>query len=229
MTKPKLLPCPFCGSATAPKIVSNGIGDYYVRCVEDEDTGDGCSARTSDYRAEHEAIAAKRWNMRAMLKVSNRNSKEEEIMEVTRENVMSTPLSDLRSIANDYQSMGEVGIANMFHGMLDEIERHRSLWAIENTAFGGGRYMPAMFAKANDEMSFREMSLVASSHGYELNINVINVDEKTVEAGEFQPMLDEAAPPPKLDGEWWLVGAWDNEDGQVCACYVRPAPALNHA
>lgn len=60
----KLLPCPFCGSASAPKIVGNGIGDYYVRCVQDEDTGDGCSARTSDCCAESEHVAAERWNRR---------------------------------------------------------------------------------------------------------------------------------------------------------------------
>jgi hypothetical protein len=66
MDDPKLLPCPFCGSVTAPKIVSNGIGDYYVRRDEDEETGDGCNARTSDYRAEDKRVAARRWNQRAV-------------------------------------------------------------------------------------------------------------------------------------------------------------------
>ncbi|WP_068437014.1 Lar family restriction alleviation protein [Magnetospirillum sp. XM-1] len=62
MTTQTLKPCPFCGN-TAPVIRSNGIGDYYVYCDDDEEVG-GCGAHTSDRRAEQKSIAAKRWNQR---------------------------------------------------------------------------------------------------------------------------------------------------------------------
>jgi hypothetical protein len=54
-------------------------------------------------------------------------------MEITRENVMAIPLAELRTIADDYHGMGEIGIANMFHGMLDEIEALRTIKEPEAT------------------------------------------------------------------------------------------------
>jgi len=62
----KLKPCPFCGN-TEPRLISNGIGDLYVICrTEDQPEEDrGCGARSSDYRCEHENLAAERWNRRA--------------------------------------------------------------------------------------------------------------------------------------------------------------------
>jgi hypothetical protein len=63
MTIQTLKPCPFCGNIS-PVIRSNGIGDYYVYCDDDEGEG-GCGASTSDRRAEHETVAARRWNQRA--------------------------------------------------------------------------------------------------------------------------------------------------------------------
>lgn len=63
MSTPKLLPCPFCGNPF-PVIRSNGIGDFYVYCDDDEDVG-GCGASTSDRSCEGETFAAERWNRRA--------------------------------------------------------------------------------------------------------------------------------------------------------------------
>ena len=58
MTDQPLKPCPFCGSATAPK-VSSYCG-FVVRCRAI--TG-GCGAETGRFRDPSEAIAA--WNKRA--------------------------------------------------------------------------------------------------------------------------------------------------------------------
>jgi len=60
----KPLPCPFCGF-DEPEIVSNGIGDYFIRCSSPNDDQLGCGARTSDANCESEKQALKRWNSRA--------------------------------------------------------------------------------------------------------------------------------------------------------------------
>lgn len=56
-------------------------------------------------------------------------------MEVTRENVMTVAMTDLRSMADDYLELGDIGTSNMLHGMLDEIERLRSLKEPKATCF----------------------------------------------------------------------------------------------
>lgn len=52
-----MLPCPFC-RAVEQKILSNGIGDYYVLC-------EYCLCRTSDEACEDKRFAVERWNRRA--------------------------------------------------------------------------------------------------------------------------------------------------------------------
>jgi hypothetical protein len=135
----------------------------------------------------------------------------------------------IMALAGDHSALQDADMN--ITGLIASVERIRDLASPDpcrvstECAFGGGRYMPAMFAKAEDELSFREMKLIAASHGYGLKVNVIDVDEEIVEGGEFPPMFEAAAPPLALDEGWILAGAWDNEDGQVCACYLRPIRA----
>ena len=53
-------PCPFCGN-TEIYVHSNGIGDYYAICGDDEI---GCGVRTSDFKCESPEYAIERWNKR---------------------------------------------------------------------------------------------------------------------------------------------------------------------
>jgi hypothetical protein len=67
-------------------------------------------------------------------------------MEVTRENVMAVAMTNLRSMADDYLELGEVGTSNVVHGLLDEIECLRALkepnavcyWDANNNEYGFG-------------------------------------------------------------------------------------------
>lgn len=76
-----LRPCPFCGNPE-PKLHSNGMGDFYVRCeAEDEDVH--CGARTSDRDCETITAAVRRWNDRAQAPKSsgeNYRRKSEEVL-----------------------------------------------------------------------------------------------------------------------------------------------------
>lgn len=55
-----LKPCPFCGCDRVT-IVSNGIGDYFAMCGEEDS---GCGASSSPVLCESEKLAAERWNRR---------------------------------------------------------------------------------------------------------------------------------------------------------------------
>lgn len=99
---------------------------------------------------------------------------------------------------------------------------------VECMAFGGGRYQPAMFARADEELSHREMRMIAASHGYEMRTTITEVDPDIVFTGDFAKMLEEVSPATELDGGWHLSGVWDSEDGEVIACYLR-AKAPPHA
>ncbi|WP_434619273.1 hypothetical protein [Azospirillum sp. B2RO_4] len=90
-----------------------------------------------------------------------------------------------------------------------------------------GRFGPAML-DGDDEMTSKELKLIAKSHGFDLRLKVEEWDDglrDMVIDDTFGAAL-EAACPPQVDKDGYqLVGAWDSEDGDLVLAYVRPLVA----
>jgi hypothetical protein len=93
-----------------------------------------------------------------------------------------------------------------------------------------GRFTPKMFdlvdyttePPTTEELSAREMMLIAKSHGYKLHLV-----ETGVEVNDSFKEAYEDLSPPWVRGELGeLYGAWDTEDGEIILAYLRPLPAL---
>ncbi|WP_376959678.1 hypothetical protein ABNQ39_07145 [Azospirillum sp. A26] len=87
-----------------------------------------------------------------------------------------------------------------------------------------GRFGPAML-DGDDEMSGKELKLIAKSHGFDLRLKVEEWDDELRDMiidDTFGAAL-EAACPPQVDKDGYqLVGAWDDEEGELVLAYVRP-------
>ena len=89
--------------------------------------------------------------------------------------------------------------------------------------YGDGRFGPAMF-EIDDELSAREAKLIAASHGYELCYTAHDAGNWSFTHGDFATALAEVDPPATDAAGNPLVGAWDNEDGEIVLAFARPLP-----
>ncbi|MGY0790909.1 hypothetical protein ACW7BJ_16205 [Azospirillum argentinense] len=97
---------------------------------------------------------------------------------------------------------------------------------LERIDYPEGRFGPKML-HINDEITAREAKLIAESHGFELLFRTEEVPDHLWDSGDFTAILAEVDPLETLDGGWTLVGAHDDEDGEVVLTYARPIPEQN--
>jgi hypothetical protein len=91
-----------------------------------------------------------------------------------------------------------------------------------------GRFGPAML-DGGDEMTGRELQLIAKSHGFDLRLVVTEWDDEAAEIldrnGTFGEALEAEEPPQSIVGGYQLVGAWEGEEDGLVLAYARPLRA----
>ena len=82
-------------------------------------------------------------------------------------------------------------------------------------------FYPAMF-DINEELTYREMHLIAKSHNVDLRIEHHDtLPEDISSSGDFRLMFKTLSPINETEDGYKLAGAWDNEDGEVVLIYAR--------
>lgn len=87
-----------------------------------------------------------------------------------------------------------------------------------------GRFGPKMFDYIDAEIPSSIYKYVAKSHGYEIHTNIVDLtDIISEELFEyfFSEVFIQLDPPELLYNGSVLVGAWDNEDGEIVLVYAR--------
>lgn len=84
---------------------------------------------------------------------------------------------------------------------------------------------PVMFDRVDDELSGRDLRLIARSHGYELKSTTTELFEREAyDQGDYQAVV-KSIPSEELTEEGWaLVGVWETEDEPVVLLFARPIP-----
>jgi hypothetical protein len=86
-----------------------------------------------------------------------------------------------------------------------------------------GRFGPAML-DGGDEMTGRELQLIAKSHGFDLRLVVTEWDDEAAEIldrnGTFGEALEAEEPPQSIVGGYQLVGAWEGEEDGLVLVYA---------
>lgn len=90
---------------------------------------------------------------------------------------------------------------------------------LKKVEYDEGRFVPVMF-NLEEELTAREYSLIAKSHGYELDIYVVDISEE-MKSDTFTNILKEINPPEKLNTGFSLISAWDNDHDEVVFTYAR--------